>query len=78
MVLPNPASDLIAIQLKGINKETIEIELIDQTGKLILYTEILPGTTIGYLSTESIYDGLYHIRLKNKTNVWSKKIVINH
>ena len=78
MVLPNPASDLIAIQLKGINKETIEIELIDQTGKLILYTEILPGTTIGYLSTESIYEGTYHLRLKNKTKEWTSKIIIQH
>ena len=77
-VLPNPACDLIAIQLKGMNKEIIQVELIDQTGKLILKTEILPGTTIGYLNTESIYDGIYQLRLKNKTNEWTKKMLINH
>ena len=78
MVLPNPASDLIAIQLKGMNKETIQVELIDLTGKLILQTEILPGTTIGYLNTEIIYDGIYQIKLNNKTSKWTKKIVISH
>jgi len=78
MVLPNPASDLIAIQLKGMNKETIQVELIDLTGKLILQTDILPGTTIGYLNTEIIYDGIYQIKLNNKTSKWTKKIVISH
>jgi hypothetical protein len=78
MVLPNPASDLIAIQLKGMNKETIQVELFDLTGKLILKTEILPGTTIGYLNTEIIYDGIYQIQLNNKTSKWTKKIVISH
>lgn len=77
-ILPNPASDLIAIQLKGMNKETIQVELIDLTGKLILNTEIVPGTTIGYLNIETLYNGTYQIRLKNKTNEWTKKIVINH
>lgn len=77
-VLPNPASDLIAVQLKGINKETIQVELIDLNGKQILKSEILPGTTICYLNTETIYNGIYNIRLKNKTNEWTKKIIINH
>jgi len=77
-VLPNPASDLIAIQLKGINKETVQIELIDLTGKVILKTEIFPGTTISYLTTESVYDWIYQIRLRNNTNEWIKKVVINH
>jgi hypothetical protein len=77
-IIPNPASDLIAIQLKGLNKEIIHVELIDITGKLILKSEILPGTTIGYLNTESVYDGIYHLHLKNKTTELTKKIVITH
>jgi hypothetical protein len=77
-ILPNPASDLIAIQLKGLNKEIIHVELIDITGKIILKSEILPGTTIGYLNTESVYDGIYHLHLKNKTTELTKKIVITH
>jgi hypothetical protein len=77
-IIPNPASDLIAIQLKGLNKEIIHVELIDITGKIILKSEILPGTTIGYLNTESVYDGIYHLHLKNKTTELTKKIVITH
>jgi hypothetical protein len=52
--------------------------LIDLNGKQILKSEILPGTTICYLNTETIYNGIYNIRLKNKTNEWTKKIIINH
>jgi hypothetical protein len=77
-IIPNPASDLIAIQVKGLNKEIIHVELIDINGKIILKSEILPGTTIGYLNTESVYDGIYHLHLKNKATELTKKIVITH
>ena len=61
-VFPNPASDLIAIQIGSLVKEDIAIELIDASGKLIEQTAVKKGSSIAYFDIQTVYSGVYFVR----------------
>jgi hypothetical protein len=56
---PNPASDFLAAQIKGLNSAEWQVELFDLNGKLIQSTRLLPGSTMAYFDTRTIYSGEY-------------------
>ncbi len=75
-IFPNPASDLVAIQVNDLVQEDMDIQLLDLNGKLIKSTKINKGQTIAYFDTETIYAGMYIIRVSSGTNSRSQRIVI--
>lgn len=77
-IFPNPASELIAIQVNGLVKEDIKIQLMDMNGKLVLENKILKGQTISYFDIQTLHNGSYIISLSNSKSTSTKKIVINH
>ncbi|MES2568311.1 MAG: YHYH protein [Bacteroidota bacterium] len=76
LVYPNPASDLVAIQLNNITKDNLSVELFDITGKLVQKTMIYQGSTIAYFDTRTLYSGEYIIRIHQGTMTQTKKILI--
>ncbi len=75
-VFPNPASDLIAIQVLGLLSNDIKVELFDMQGKLVMQTKILKGQTIAYFDVEALYSGNYLVKLYNDNFSQSRKVNI--
>jgi hypothetical protein len=75
-VFPNPANDLVAIQITGLRKENVTIELYDITGRFIQKTSMYQGSTIAYFDTQKLYSGQYLVKIISGTTVISKKITI--
>lgn len=75
-VFPNPASDLIAIQIKDLIKDNCEISLYDLSGKLVDQTILYQGSTIVYFDTKKLYAGIYFVRMKIGSQEINRKIVI--
>lgn len=75
-VFPNPAADLIVIQIKDLVKENCVVELFDVTGKLVDKTILYQGSTIVYFDTKKLYNGIYFIKLKIGNQEINRKIVI--
>jgi hypothetical protein len=75
-IFPNPASDLIAIQINDLVKENMTLELFDMSGKLIKTTQINAGSTIAYFDVETVYDGTYFIKIASQNHSIAKKVVI--
>lgn len=76
-VFPNPASDLVAIQIGRVAHEALEVELMDITGKLVSKTVIREGSTIAYFELQTVYEGTYVIKISGGGNVSTRKIVID-
>ncbi|WP_317897323.1 YHYH protein [Aurantibacillus circumpalustris] len=76
-VFPNPASDLVAIQLISLTNENIKIELFDITGKLIDKTTLYQGSTIAYFHTETLYNGQYLMKIYSGDTYITKKFIVN-
>lgn len=75
-VFPNPASDLIAVQVLDLVKEELNVELVDLSGKTVKEMTIHPGSTIAYFDVQSIYSGAYFVRVSNGEFNRTTKIII--
>lgn len=75
-IYPNPASELIAIQLGDLINEDLEVDLIDITGKLIGSTKISRGSTIAYFDVQTVYSGTYIVRISNESFNLTRKVLI--
>ena len=75
-IFPNPASDLIAVQLGNLTKDNLQVELLDITGKSISKKTLNQGSTIVYFDTQTLYSGEYIINIYTGTETISKKVVV--
>ena len=75
-VFPNPAADLIAIQINGLVDEDFAIELLDVSGKVVKSTNISKGTTIAYFDVQTMYEGVYLVKISNENYTTSRKVII--
>lgn len=66
-VFPNPTNDLLILQINGLNKQDISVEMFDITGKLVDKQIILQGSTITYFDVSTLYSGIYFLKVGNKT-----------
>lgn len=77
-VYPNPATDLVAIQLNHITNENYFLELYNVNGKLLNKTIIYQGSTIAYFDTRTLYSGEYQILITNGLTTINKKIIVSN
>ena len=75
-IIPNPASDLIVIQLGDLITCDVVLDLFDSSGKQVRSSVIKKGSTISYFDVQTLYDGAYFIRLKTRTQQVTKKVMI--
>ncbi|MFT4758671.1 MAG: hypothetical protein ACI9XO_000365 [Paraglaciecola sp.] len=75
-VFPNPAADLIAVQIQDLVKEDFIVELLDVTGKVVLSSKIKKGSTIAYFDTQTIYEGVYFVKISNGNNQMTRKVIV--
>jgi hypothetical protein len=76
-VLPNPATDLIAIQYKGLLEQDTDVLLYSMEGKLMQKTRINKGQTIAYFNIETLYAGNYVVKIQNNVTNESHKVVVH-
>jgi hypothetical protein len=75
-LVPNPASEIVAIQVKGLVDEQLTVTLLDLSGKIIATQYIQPGSTITYFDTQTVYAGEYIVSIVSKNGVVNKKLMI--
>lgn len=77
MVYPNPATDLIAIQSSEMIASNLKAELIDERGRIVATKTFLQGSTICHFETDTIYNGLYFLKISDETSMKTFKIIID-
>lgn len=75
-VFPNPAADLIAIQVNGLVSENLDAELFDIAGKLVHTTRINKGQTIAYFDVQTLYEGVYLLKISNGKSIKTEKVIV--
>lgn len=75
-VFPNPASDIIAIQVPNVTQENYELELYDVTGKMVQKTTLYQGSTIAYFDARTLYNGNYYIKIIKGDETINKQISV--
>jgi hypothetical protein len=77
-IIPNPASTVFQIKLNLPTSETLQLEIFDAQGRLIIWkqADILDGNSIWEIDTEGIPQGSYFLRLISSQEIVSKRISI--
>lgn len=75
-VIPNPASDLVAIQVSGLVKENLNITLLDIMGRTLQQKTIQAGQTLTYFDIQTLYEGTYIVQIANGEAVRTEKIIV--
>jgi hypothetical protein len=73
-VYPNPSNDIIMVQVNDLTNQSYTVELYDALGKLIQSKQIIQGSTIAYLQVDTLYKGLYQVKISGQAG--TKKLVI--
>lgn len=77
-IYPNPGSNNFNVNVISQNSETLELQLFDVNGKVVLkQTEkTLPGVNRLYLNTENISSGLYILKCLGNQSNFNQKLII--
>ncbi|OAV43512.1 YHYH protein [Lewinella sp. 4G2] len=75
-VFPNPAADLIAVQLPGLARQDYSVTLLDGSGRVITEKSIRSGQTIAYFDTQTLHRGLYLVRIGEGSEATVRKIIL--
>ncbi|MFN5983676.1 MAG: YHYH protein [Fluviicola sp.] len=75
-LFPNPANDLVALQVNGLVDENLQIELVDMTGRVIQNKTMSAGSTIVYFDTQVVYSGDYLVRISSTAGTVIKRLSI--
>jgi hypothetical protein len=75
---PNPAKDNVVILLNHeVDGASVNIEVMDVTGKIVLCKTENSKTTKINLSTDDLINGLYFIKIKSGKFISTQKLLIN-
>lgn len=75
VVAPNPSQEFIAIQTQMVEQD-LKVELIDELGKVVKTSTILQGSTLSIIDTNTVYNGIYFVKISDSTNSKTVKVVI--
>lgn len=76
-VYPNPSNDIVAIQVGSLVRDALKVDLIDVSGKAIKTTTINAGQTIAFFDLQTVYAGIYFVKISNGNNNMTRKIVVS-
>jgi hypothetical protein len=77
-LFPNPSSDMVVVQSYSPVVSDLDIELFDINGKLILQDTLKQGSTMCYLNLETVYSGIYFVKISDSKDSITKKVIISH
>ena len=75
-IFPNPAGDMLGVQVDGLIKENIGLELYDMSGKCVQRTILYQGSTLAFFDTRTVYDGQYVVKLIKNKETLSRVVTI--
>lgn len=76
-LFPNPATDLVAVQIPQVSQNNYELTLMSIDGKKLMTTTLLQGSTIAYFDTRTLYNGQYLIYISNGKSSAVQKLTIS-
>src|SRR5690606_16917243 len=78
LVYPNPAGDMVAIQLPASDRISYTLTLYDLHGAQQQQTTLWQGSTMAYFDTRLLYPGEYFVKISGGDRLITKKISVLH
>lgn len=76
-VYPNPAADILIVQVTSPMTESASVELVDLNGRVVRQSMINQGSTMCFLDVQSLYAGAYVARITRNGSSINLPVVIS-
>jgi hypothetical protein len=77
LVFPNPAKDFAIVQTRSLNREGLEVELLDIRGRILQSHQIPQGSTFCVMDLQTLYAGYYVVRIRQASRVQILSLLIS-
>ncbi len=75
-IYPNPAQNYFTVQADFVEND-LKIEIINELGQVVETSKILQGSTLTVIETETLYNGIYFVKISSNEDSKSFKIIIS-
>ena len=75
-VMPNPASEVLAVQISNGQQQDVKVELLDLQGRIVAFQSIFPGSTMAHFDVRKLYAGDYLVRVFTPQGSFVERVVI--
>ncbi|CAN5402569.1 hypothetical protein BH10BAC1_BH10BAC1_01980 [soil metagenome] len=76
-IYPNPANDVLFIQSHLGGQTNRKVELIDALGRIVQTQTLFQGSTMCYFDLQTVYAGIYFVRVTDGDNVENTKVIVS-
>jgi hypothetical protein len=77
-LFPNPSNEFVIVQAGSLVAENLQVKLYDATGRLVLETQLNQGSTLAYIDTRTLYNGLYFAEIASGDHKKVLQFVVSH
>jgi hypothetical protein len=75
-IMPNPASEVLAVQISNGQQQDVKVELIDLQGRIVVVQSIFAGSTMAHFDVRKLYGGDYLVRVFTPQGSFVERVVI--
>jgi hypothetical protein len=75
-IMPNPASEVLAVQISNGQQQDVKVELIDLQGRIVVVQSIFAGSTMAHFDVRKLYGGDYLVRIFTPQGSFVERVVI--
>ncbi len=75
-IMPNPASEVLAVQISNGQQQDVKVELIDMQGRIVAVQSIFAGSTMAHFDVRKLYGGDYLVRVFTPQGSFVERVVI--
>ena len=75
-IYPNPASDVIHVQLNNSSNDLVAVEVCDMTGKIVMHSNYLYNNGIIHIATKALSTGTFMVKLTSNGESYVQKVVV--
>lgn len=76
-IFPNPAADVLVIQVTSPMTESASVDLVDLSGRIVRQVTINQGSTMCFLDVQSLYAGAYVARITRNGSSINLPVIIS-
>jgi hypothetical protein len=77
-LFPNPSNEFAVVQAGNLVTENLSVKVFDATGRMVQETQINQGSTLAYIDTRTLYNGVYYAEISSGSHKEVLQFVVAH
>lgn len=77
-VYPNPSSEFAVVQAGNLITDNLNVKVYDATGRIVQQSAIYQGSTLAYIDTRTLYNGVYYVEISTGEHRKVVQFVVTH